>query len=83
MFAAGAVRSTQLAKQQRAAHVLRRWLSAFGKAQPIAMPALSPTMNSGKIAKWNVKEGDKLSSGLVVAEVETDKVCVLHRQVAA
>lgn len=37
------------------------------------MPALSPTMEEGTLAKWNVKEGDKVSSGDVIAEIETDK----------
>jgi len=40
---------------------------------PILMPALSPTMEEGKLAKWHVKEGDKVSSGDVIAEIETDK----------
>ena len=40
---------------------------------PILMPALSPTMEEGTLAKWNVKEGDKVSSGDVIAEIETDK----------
>ena len=37
------------------------------------MPKLSDTMQEGVIAKWNVKEGDKVNSGDVIAEVETDK----------
>src|SRR5690606_20658923 len=40
---------------------------------PITMPRLSDTMESGTIIKWNVKEGDKVSAGDVVADVETDK----------
>ena len=40
---------------------------------PILMPALSPTMEEGKLAKWLVKEGDTVSSGDVIAEIETDK----------
>ena len=40
---------------------------------PILMPALSPTMEEGTLAKWNVKEGDEISSGDVIAEIETDK----------
>jgi pyruvate dehydrogenase E1 component beta subunit len=40
---------------------------------PILMPALSPTMEEGTLAKWKVKEGDKVSSGDVIAEIETDK----------
>jgi pyruvate dehydrogenase E2 component (dihydrolipoamide acetyltransferase) len=39
----------------------------------ILMPALSPTMTEGKLAKWLVKEGDDVSSGDIIAEIETDK----------
>ena len=39
----------------------------------IKMPALSPTMEEGKLAKWLVKEGDSVSSGDIMAEIETDK----------
>lgn len=42
-------------------------------AVKIEMPKLSDTMEEGVIAKWNVKEGDKVESGDVIAEVETDK----------
>ncbi len=40
---------------------------------PVLMPALSPTMEEGTLAKWMVKEGDTVSSGDVIAEIETDK----------
>ena len=39
----------------------------------VLMPALSPTMEEGTLAKWHVKAGDKVSSGDVIAEIETDK----------
>ncbi|MCW5749751.1 MAG: pyruvate dehydrogenase complex dihydrolipoamide acetyltransferase [Alphaproteobacteria bacterium] len=39
----------------------------------VLMPALSPTMTEGKLAKWLVKEGDTITSGMVLAEIETDK----------
>jgi pyruvate dehydrogenase E2 component (dihydrolipoyllysine-residue acetyltransferase) len=39
----------------------------------ILMPALSPTMEKGNLAKWLKKEGDKVRSGDVIAEIETDK----------
>jgi len=39
----------------------------------ILMPALSPTMEEGTLAKWHVKEGDKIKSGQIIAEIETDK----------
>ena len=39
----------------------------------ILMPALSPTMEEGTLAKWLVKEGDSVKSGDIIAEIETDK----------
>src|SRR6476620_8897704 len=42
-------------------------------ASVITMPRLSPTMEEGVLAKWTKKEGDKISPGDVIAEVETDK----------
>src|ERR1700758_5581792 len=39
----------------------------------ILMPALSPTMEKGNLARWLKKEGDKIKSGDVLAEIETDK----------
>ena len=39
----------------------------------ITMPALSPTMEEGTLAKWLVKEGDAVKSGMIIAEIETDK----------
>ncbi|WP_265570077.1 pyruvate dehydrogenase complex dihydrolipoamide acetyltransferase [Sphingomicrobium nitratireducens] len=42
-------------------------------ATELKMPALSPTMEEGTLAKWLVKEGDEVSSGDILAEIETDK----------
>ncbi len=42
-------------------------------ATQILMPALSPTMEEGKLSKWLVKEGDVIKSGTILAEIETDK----------
>ena len=39
----------------------------------LKMPALSPTMEEGTLARWLVKEGDTVSSGDILAEIETDK----------
>ena len=39
----------------------------------ILMPALSPTMEEGTLSKWLIKEGDQVSSGDLLAEIETDK----------
>src|SRR4029450_351859 len=40
---------------------------------PVLMPALSPTMTEGKLAKWHVKVGDVVKAGQVICEIETDK----------
>ena len=42
-------------------------------ATQVLMPALSPTMEEGTLAKWLVKEGDVVKAGQVLAEIETDK----------
>ena len=42
-------------------------------ATEVLMPALSPTMEEGTLAKWLVKEGDAVKSGQIIAEIETDK----------
>src|SRR6516225_764593 len=39
----------------------------------ILMPALSPTMEEGKLAKWLIKEGQQIKPGDIIAEIETDK----------
>src|SRR5260370_17188646 len=66
---------------------MRRWTRRLIPAAParsasrpravmpvnILMPALSPTMEKGNLAKWLKKEGDKVKPGDVIAEIETDK----------
>ncbi|HET9716398.1 MAG TPA: pyruvate dehydrogenase complex dihydrolipoamide acetyltransferase [Pseudolabrys sp.] len=47
----------------------------------ILMPALSPTMEKGNLAKWLKKEGEKISSGDVIAEIETDKATMEYEAV--
>ena len=47
----------------------------------ILMPALSPTMEKGNLAKWLKKEGDKVKSGDVIAEIETDKATMEYEAV--
>src|SRR5262245_52943971 len=51
------------------------WCIEGARAMPIdiLMPALSPTMEEGNLAKWLKNEGDKVASGDVIAEIETDK----------
>src|SRR5882672_4285044 len=47
----------------------------------IRMPALSPTMTEGNIARWLKKEGDEVHSGDVIAEIETDKATMEYEAV--
>ena len=47
----------------------------------VLMPALSPTMEKGNLAKWLKKEGDKVKSGDVIAEIETDKATMEYEAV--
>src|SRR5215471_8098983 len=47
----------------------------------ILMPALSPTMTEGNLAKWLKKEGDEVRSGDVLAEIETDKATMEYEAV--
>src|SRR5262245_28405881 len=49
----------------------------------ILMPALSPTMEKGNLAKWFKKEGDKVKPGDVIAEIETDKATMEYEEIAA
>jgi len=49
----------------------------------ILMPALSPTMEEGKLAKWHVKEGDAVKPGDILAEIETDKATMEFEAVDA
>ncbi|MCF6216900.1 MAG: pyruvate dehydrogenase complex dihydrolipoamide acetyltransferase [Emcibacter sp.] len=47
----------------------------------IFMPALSPTMESGNLVKWFVKEGDSVESGTILAEIETDKATMEYESI--
>src|SRR5215470_9902410 len=47
----------------------------------ILMPALSPTMDKGTLAKWLKREGDKVKSGDVIAEIETDKATMEYEAI--
>jgi len=53
-----------------------RKMSSYPDHVILGLPALSPTMNRGKIVGWKKKEGDKLKAGDVIAEIETDKAAV-------
>lgn len=58
-------------------HVQARLAHDYGKGKPLLMPALSPTMTTGKLVQWAKKENDKLMTGDILAHIETDKVCRL------
>src|SRR6186997_1953769 len=47
----------------------------------ILMPALSPTMEKGNLARWLKKEGDKVKAGDVIAEIETDKATMEYEAI--
>src|SRR5436190_7746607 len=47
----------------------------------ILMPALSPTMDKGNLAKWLKREGDKIKAGDVIAEIETDKATMEYEAI--
>ncbi|XP_051895894.1 dihydrolipoyllysine-residue acetyltransferase component of pyruvate dehydrogenase complex, mitochondrial [Pristis pectinata] len=60
---------------QRSGAAPARWYSVPAH-QLVQLPALSPTMQMGTIARWEKKEGDKINEGDLIAEVETDKATV-------
>jgi len=55
-----------------------RCMSSLPSFTVVPMPSLSPTMEAGSIAKWNLKEGDKFGPGTAICEVETDKATVTY-----
>lgn len=59
--------------QQQCCPSLSLSFSSLPDHEVVGMPALSPTMDAGSIATWNVKEGDFFSAGMSLAEIETDK----------
>uniref|UniRef100_A0AAQ5XI14 Acetyltransferase component of pyruvate dehydrogenase complex n=1 Tax=Amphiprion ocellaris TaxID=80972 RepID=A0AAQ5XI14_AMPOC len=57
-------------------NTLKTMQSSFCSVHQVELPALSPTMQTGTIARWEKKEGDKIAEGDLIAEVETDKATV-------
>jgi len=66
-------RASRLLLQQ---HAARAFSAALPDHEVVGLPALSPTMETGTIAKWNKKEGDKITAGDIICEIETDKATV-------
>ncbi len=56
----------------RATTLSQRWFSSVPPHVPIPMPMLSPTMTVGKIAKWHVKEGDRIQPEQIIFDLETN-----------
>lgn len=53
-----------------------RWFASYPSHEVVGLPALSPTMESGSIGSWNLKQGDSFSAGDIICSVETDKATV-------
>ena len=70
------VGSLSLRCRAGAFHGSRALFSSFPDHEVIAMPALSPTMETGTIARWVASEGDEVAAGDVICEIETDKATV-------
>ncbi|KAG2531273.1 hypothetical protein JM18_001681 [Phytophthora kernoviae] len=62
--------------QRRIAVCAARTFSSFPPHEVIGLPSLSPTMETGNMSKWNLKEGDEITAGSIVCEIETDKAVV-------
>ncbi|CAD8133205.1 unnamed protein product [Paramecium octaurelia] len=71
-----AAQPQQSSTPQRAQPAATATGGAFPKHSKLGLPALSPTMEKGNLMKWLVKEGDKISPGDVICEIETDKASV-------
>ncbi|KAG2790489.1 hypothetical protein JG687_00000390 [Phytophthora cactorum] len=65
-----------LPAQRRVAACVSRSFSSYPHHEVIGLPSLSPTMETGNMSKWNTKEGDAISAGDIVCEIETDKAVV-------
>eukprot|EP00531_Pseudo-nitzschia_arenysensis_P003918 CAMPEP_0116157404 /NCGR_PEP_ID=MMETSP0329-20121206/23326_1 /TAXON_ID=697910 /ORGANISM="Pseudo-nitzschia arenysensis, Strain B593" /LENGTH=484 /DNA_ID=CAMNT_0003654509 /DNA_START=126 /DNA_END=1577 /DNA_ORIENTATION=+ len=63
-------------KPATASTVFRAWFSSYPSHEVVGLPALSPTMETGTIASWNMDEGDTFGPGDVICSVETDKATV-------
>ncbi|CAI5703250.1 unnamed protein product [Peronospora effusa] len=67
---------TALPAPRRVTSCVMRSFSSYPPHEVIGLPSLSPTMDTGNMAKWNKKEGDEIAAGDIVCEIETDKAVV-------
>eukprot|EP00742_Colponemidia_sp_Colp-10_P003621 GILJ01003855.1.p1 GENE.GILJ01003855.1~~GILJ01003855.1.p1 ORF type:complete len:199 (+),score=20.22 GILJ01003855.1:41-637(+) len=65
-----------LYQSQQRVSIFARWFASYPSHTELPMPALSPTMTQGTIARWKKSEGDQVKPGDVLCEVETDKATV-------
>ncbi|KAJ0407995.1 hypothetical protein P43SY_000199 [Pythium insidiosum] len=56
--------------------LIARSFSSYPPHEVVGLPALSPTMEQGNLASWRLKEGDKISAGDIICQIETDKAVV-------
>ncbi|CEG39290.1 pyruvate dehydrogenase complex dihydrolipoamide acetyltransferase [Plasmopara halstedii] len=62
--------------QRRIVACFSRGFSSYPPHDIVGLPSLSPTMETGNMSKWNTKEGDAITAGDIVCEIETDKAVV-------
>ncbi|EGZ15830.1 hypothetical protein PHYSODRAFT_286394 [Phytophthora sojae] len=65
-----------LPAQRRVAACVSRGFASYPPHEVIGLPSLSPTMETGNMSKWVLKEGDAINAGDIVCEIETDKAVV-------
>ncbi|DAZ94787.1 TPA: hypothetical protein N0F65_002400 [Lagenidium giganteum] len=58
------------------ASIAKRAFASYPPHEVVGLPALSPTMEQGNLAKWRMKEGDRITAGDIICEIETDKAVV-------
>ncbi|TMW56355.1 hypothetical protein Poli38472_006365 [Pythium oligandrum] len=73
MMLARALRSASSARRSA---LLLRGFASYPAHEVVGLPALSPTMEQGNLASWRLKEGDKISAGDIICQIETDKAVV-------
>ena len=67
---------SRISKQLISTRLLSRRFATYPTHEVVPLPALSPTMEMGGIAKWSIKEGDAIAAGDIIVEIETDKATV-------
>ncbi|TYZ62927.1 hypothetical protein PybrP1_003307 [[Pythium] brassicae (nom. inval.)] len=71
-----ALRSAAPARRAAALATSKRCFASYPPHEVVGLPALSPTMESGNLASWRLKEGDRITAGEIICQIETDKAVV-------